>query len=232
MLPHARSDIGFAVDTGEKPLFFTDGVPWDAYLADSSNCSNPKGASSAATIIHKVCPNPPDHRLVNVWLDLREFCTAANLAVQTKLKIDAKLFQEVVLSVNYRLLLLEYDDKASVDEAILRLGMLAFSITAFLQIPQMPVRYVDLTAKLRRSVLLLPCIGQQYYQRIVGQHDGEVDMAVFLRLKLWFLSVAYRHLSLPGGPEGEGDLLAWLVYETLVSLGLFSFFQGPRVGRG
>jgi hypothetical protein len=69
----------------------------------------------------------PDPRMVNIWHDLHEFSRAANIAAQTGRKLEPDLLQEVMVSVQYRLLNLQYDDKDT--HELLRVAMLAYSAT-------------------------------------------------------------------------------------------------------
>lgn len=61
------------------------------------------------------------------WYDLYEFSRAANIATQTGRKLESDLLQEVVISVQYRLLHLQYDNEDA--HELLRVVMLAYSIT-------------------------------------------------------------------------------------------------------
>lgn len=115
--------------------------------------------------------NSPDIRLVNVWLDLGELTKAINLAHQTQRKLSPWLFQEALISVQYRLQHLTYDvdDKPEA----LRLAMLAFSTTMFFKAEAVPLNYVYLAHKLRA---VLSLIGE----------DASTDWS---RLCLWLIFV-------------------------------------------
>jgi len=245
-----RTDLGFAINNDKKPLFFSEGISWDTYIADSDSKSledRPALSSAAAssrasdsgsaseqqqfrsdsppaTIPHRVYPTDdiPDWRLVNIWLDLREFSRAANLAFQTGRKLSAELFQEVVISAQYRLLQLpgfsndhvESSEEGnaptrSIQETVFHLGMLAFSATTFLSLEGMPMRYNGLGAKVRRSVVKLSEIDKETVDT--------KDWKGFLHMKLWYLFVA--NISVMNGPDDEQLLVAQLA-ETLVKLGL------------
>ena len=83
------------------------------------------------TAIHLLLPSDskPDPRLVNVWHDLYEFSRAANIATQTSRKLEANLLQEVMISVQYRLLHLQYGEDDA--QELLRMAMLVYSTTIF-----------------------------------------------------------------------------------------------------
>ncbi|KAK4039629.1 hypothetical protein C8A01DRAFT_46960 [Parachaetomium inaequale] len=218
-----RTDLTLALSTGSKPLLFIDGFSWDPYLSRSSLSKNPKTAKSrTAQTLQTLCPSDP--RLQNVALDLQEFSLAANLAFQTGRKIPAALYRETLVSVQYRLLALrdEADDASppaasppaasppaqpqhdvlgsSLDadtENLLRLGMLAFTTTLFLQIKLMPIRYADLARRVRA------CVEGMLVQNPPAEQGG-VPVQVG-RLRLWFLFVA--RTSVLSGAEDEEALV-------------------------
>jgi hypothetical protein len=189
-----RADLGVSIATGRKPLFFADGISWRSYLA-------PDGTAARRTEIHDVLA-APDQRLVNVWVDMKEFCRAANIAFVTGCKLDPELFQEVMTSVQYRLLHLDFQestgDRPGWQEA-LRLSMLAFATTVFLKIRGVDIRYQNLAVRLKAAILSL---------------DKPEDKAR-REMRLWIEVVAGIVLS--QGPEGSGlkdclagvDLKSW-----------------------
>ncbi|KAK3684052.1 putative necrosis-inducing factor-domain-containing protein [Podospora appendiculata] len=246
-----RADLGYAVNTGTKSLFFADGVSWDSYIQVASR----DGISSMGRTIGKqnpiengtntdikepwdpscqshdpfspyttpspespVCPQPNpdkiilDYRLVNIWTDLQEWTRATNIAFQTGFKIDGRVFQEIAVSAQYRLVHLGYDNRHSSQETLLRSGMLAFTITTFLKINGVAVKYEALAQSIR-GTLLSPSFLADAEQ--TGARGGR--SAAFLRLKLWYLFVAY--VSVLDGAEDEA-VLVHRVRETLSALGL------------
>jgi hypothetical protein len=72
-----------------------------------------------------------DWRLLNVWVDLRELTTAVDLAHRTKQLMSPFLFQETLVSVQYRLQHLIYNDHDQ--RGILRNALLVFTTITFLQ---------------------------------------------------------------------------------------------------
>ncbi|KAB5585505.1 hypothetical protein GE09DRAFT_1277029 [Coniochaeta sp. 2T2.1] len=155
-----RADLQVAVNRGTKPLFFADGrISWRSYLAASRDGQKD---NTEEELLHDVLGETPDAKLVNVWVDLREFCRAANIAVATGRLLDPDLFQEVMTSVQYRLLHLRYGDgdgdgtgrEDTWHEAV-RLSMLALATTVFLRIHGMEMRYHDLGRRLKAAMLAL-----------------------------------------------------------------------------
>jgi hypothetical protein len=157
-----RADLAMAMLTDTKPLFFSDGISWEPYIAKSANTSHGSLSKLFAGVDIKLC---------YIWADVREFTRSANLAFQTRQKMECVLFQEILLSVQYRLLL--FDGSTSpLDEAI-HTGLLTFATNVFLE-SVLVVRFEKLSARLRDSILGLQ-----------GLEDDSM-----LEFKLWLLFVA------------------------------------------
>ncbi|OKL57909.1 hypothetical protein UA08_06443 [Talaromyces atroroseus] len=117
-----RLDLMFALQTASKPLFFAENsLSWEAYL--------PKHERLPTVTPLDTLDDATDWRLINVWHDLRELITAINLAHQTKRKLSSTLFQEALVSVQYRLQHLTYE--ICDQHEVLRLALLVFSTTTF-----------------------------------------------------------------------------------------------------
>jgi hypothetical protein len=147
-----RLDLGYAMITASKPLFFAnDDISWNMYLSRST-------PAPQNTAIHLLLPSDskPDPRMVNAWHDLYEFSRAANIATQTGRKLDANLLEEVMISVQYRLLHLQYvEDDA---HELPRVVMLAYSTTIFpllfFQFGATPLSYPSFPGCLRRFLII------------------------------------------------------------------------------
>jgi hypothetical protein len=102
-------------------------MPWKPFIASESDVEYAQGLLGTDL-------RTPSHDVLSVFADLRTFSASANMAAQTTRKIDPELFQEVLISVNYRLMLLE-SKKLGADGSfeLLCLAMLAFSASVFLQ---------------------------------------------------------------------------------------------------
>jgi hypothetical protein len=72
-----------------------------------------------------------DDELTQAWRVMSEFCAVINFAVDSGQCISTETFLETMASVMYRLLDMRFEI-GSIDEAI-RLGLLAFSCSVFLQ---------------------------------------------------------------------------------------------------
>ncbi|RDW89759.1 hypothetical protein BP6252_01791 [Coleophoma cylindrospora] len=139
-----RVDLGVALSIGCQALFLSDGISWDSYI--SSRAKMPTSGLHDSDPWHQTLTsdlgcilNNLDTRLSHVWDDLSEFVRAANVITQGKLNMDNELYQEVMVSIHYRLVNLRFD-VGTVNETI-RLALLAFSSTIFLQWRGLKTRY-------------------------------------------------------------------------------------------
>ncbi|GAD92297.1 hypothetical protein PVAR5_0887 [Paecilomyces variotii No. 5] len=203
-MPNYRVDLSLALKTGSPPLFFTDhSICWKPYLYDSQR-------TSKMTPLHTVC-DLPDIRLVNVWLDLHELTTAINLSHQTKCKLSAGLFQEALISVQYRLQNLIYN----IDDAqeIMRVAMLAISTTLFIDTRDISTKYRLLSEKLRVAL-----------QSLEQNANGK-----WLQLTLWLIFIG--KLLVLDGPE-DGLWLGEKLLSTIRSLEVTSWAEVRHILKG
>jgi hypothetical protein len=146
-----------------KPTFFSDSITWEPYIAKAESSSPGSLPEHFATL---------DPKVRCIWADLREFIRSANLAFQTGHKMDCFLFQDILISVQYRVQLLDMSVE-TLAKAI-HVGMLAFSTDVFLQLKGLEMGFENISTQLRGSIL--------------GLQDLEDDS--ILEFKLWLLFVA------------------------------------------
>ena len=94
-----------------------------------------------------------DERLVAVFRDLQHFCRLMNAASLCADRLRDTEFQEIVVSVQYRLLSLQGETSTDLSEC-LRLSMLVFLTTAF-QVPETKSSYPHLAHRLQHSLMIL-----------------------------------------------------------------------------
>jgi hypothetical protein len=216
-----RADLGFALSSGWKPLFFQPNISWNPYVAARN--------LSTKTPIHKLHPSTPDQRLVNVWLDLQELSRSTNLAFQTGRKMRGELFQEALISAQYRLLTLgaEKHYNSPLVERMAKMGMLAFSTVTFLQMQGMPMHMEDFATKLRRLLESLASISShsapcptttgQMNQGSQPKTPRPGDTEAFLKLKLWLLFMG--HISVLDQSKHQ-EFVSSCVSDVMKNLGL------------
>jgi hypothetical protein len=163
LLTIVRADLTTALLTDRKPFFFTDGISWEPYISKRQNNARDSFPKYFAGLDIKLC---------NVWADLSGFTRSANLAFQTGKKMDCVVFQEILISILYRLFLI--DASTSSFGKALHLGMLAFSTNIFLQSQGLVMPFEKLSAQLRDSL-----------RDLQDLEDGSL-----IDFKLWLLFVA------------------------------------------
>jgi len=122
-------DIGLALCFGDQPLFFRDEMLWESYIA----AHNLIGKSHVVIFNEELSAftRTLDKRLAIIQKDLHEFSLISNLAYQTKRSIDPNMFNEMMVSVLYRLLYLGFQGDPL--NEIIRIGMVAFASSIFLR---------------------------------------------------------------------------------------------------
>ncbi|KAK0741795.1 hypothetical protein B0T21DRAFT_345677 [Apiosordaria backusii] len=188
-----RGDLGLALSTGSKPLFFSEGFSWEPYLYSQTHSVSPNKSNSSTPTSDIMMPYITDPRLLNIYLDLREFSRAANLAIQIGTKIGAAEYLETLVSVQYRLLALQHEcgdpPVSTEDGKLLRVGMLAFTTTTFLHVKGLPFKFPHLQDQVREC-----CQGLD-----TQKHSK--------KLELWFLFVAYISALGKNGTEEDERML-------------------------
>lgn len=87
---------------------------------------------------------------------MRSFSSVADKLVVSQHKLRPELFQEIMISIQYRLLLLNYSLQTHCVEEALRVGLLAFQTSMFLQMHGTKIKYEFLGDRLRQAIQALP----------------------------------------------------------------------------
>lgn len=112
---------------GKRPRLFRQGIIWDCFVANRGivRCSHQPYEAQTGEFV-----NALDPRLSSCWKDLHAFSCMSNLAYQTTQKLSPHTYNEMMISILYRLLSLSFAENTP-QEAI-RIGLLTFSSTIFL----------------------------------------------------------------------------------------------------
>lgn len=184
-----RADIEVALATGRGPVIYPN-IRWAPCMPSSS------GPSSLAPEIKKYLESA-DIRLLHIWNDLSEFVRAANIAEQCRRGIDTELYLESMVSIHYRLVSLRCHGSYEA----LRLGLLGFASTLFLQWRNVKTRFEHLAQRYKQALMLtsdqeIP-VGLNLWLHIVGHicvfdHDESNSLKPVLghllykcRIKSW-----------------------------------------------
>ncbi|KAF4950070.1 hypothetical protein FSARC_13304 [Fusarium sarcochroum] len=153
-----RVDLGWSIKNGCKPEIY-DGKPaWEPILEAFGTVGNSFDIQKPSLDFMKQFATW-DYRLQNVFKDLRDFSTLANRLAPGTQKLKPEAFQEIMLSIQYRLLTLDYSDESPIQEAI-RIGLLAYESTIFLQIQGKKLNSDEFSHRLRASIQAIPVQGE------------------------------------------------------------------------
>lgn len=127
-----RADVELALSGGRTPLFPIASVLWEPHIAGRRLMRRiPELWQDQAT------PHPvlgtSDAKLLSVWADLRELAKLSNLANQTSQKIPAAAFNEMQVSILYRLIFLQDYHNHRSQAGLTWACLLAFAFTIFIQ---------------------------------------------------------------------------------------------------
>lgn len=172
---------------GYRPRLFRDDISWDCFIADRGmiHCSHEPHGPEIHAFVKRL-----DTRLRNAWLDLHAFSCVSNLAYQTTRKLSPETYNEMMVSILYRLAHLSYDDP--LQEAT-RAGLLAFSATLFMERHFMYKPYLKLL---------------DVYHAALGKLRRCPDTAVPAPVSLWF--TVLFHVLARREPSGADWPSVWL----------------------
>ncbi|OTA52248.1 hypothetical protein K449DRAFT_391545 [Hypoxylon sp. EC38] len=157
-----RCDLGMVFHCGSKPLF-SDVLSWQPF---------PLGPEP-----HKIeypcnsdkVPKSLNCQLAMIWTTMGGFCSLINFTANSKTRIPKEAFLGTMASVMYGLIDMEFDVRST--NEVIRLGLLAFSSSVFLQWKQMRMSYAHF------STLYKDCLMRVDFSDIPAQ------------LQLWLLMV-------------------------------------------
>jgi hypothetical protein len=127
-----RADVELALSVGQPPLFPITSVHWEPHIAGRKLMRRiPESWQDQAT--QQPVLGTSDAKLLSVWADLRELTKLSNLAKQTSQKIPAAAFNEMQVSILYRLIFLEGYHRDRSETGLIWACLLAFAFTIFIR---------------------------------------------------------------------------------------------------
>lgn len=154
-----RVDLGWSIRNGCKPELYQGTPTWRPLLETVHGISAPAHLQTTTVALLSMMDSW-DYKLKSAFKDLRDFSALANQLIPARRKLEPEIFQEIMLSVQYRLLVLEYSlDEHPLREAI-RLGLLAYESTIFLQIQGVKLKSDLFTSQLREAIEAIPVEGE------------------------------------------------------------------------
>ncbi|KFY32795.1 hypothetical protein V495_08731 [Pseudogymnoascus sp. VKM F-4514 (FW-929)] len=145
-----RCDIGIALESGSRCSFFSSpssNEPYPAFpnLKSLLELQGPATAHSPYEL--RLIVDDMADELSRIWEVMSEFCSLINFAADSEQRISEVTLLEAVSSVMYRLMGMKFDVGTS-NEAI-RLGLLAFSCSVFLQWQRLGLSFPPLISAFR-----------------------------------------------------------------------------------
>ncbi|TAQ83723.1 hypothetical protein B7494_g7953 [Chlorociboria aeruginascens] len=124
-----RADLAYALLFGRRPLLFKEAIPWDCFIGDRGliKCSHYPHDANICAFVETIL----DTRLRNALRDLHAFSCISNLAYQTTRKLSPETYNEMSISILYRLTYLCFERDPL--QEVIRVGLLAISSTIFMQ---------------------------------------------------------------------------------------------------
>ncbi|KAF0644286.1 hypothetical protein FPSE5266_03407 [Fusarium pseudograminearum] len=135
-----RVDLGWSIRNGCKPEIYSGRPAWEPLLEAF-------GTVACSFEIQEPSLNfmniyyTWDWRLQNAFKDLRDFSALANKLSPGAQKLEPEAFQEIMLSIQYRLLQLDFSSDPNPLQEALRVGLLAYESTIFLQIQKTKLKF-------------------------------------------------------------------------------------------
>jgi hypothetical protein len=114
---------------GYRPLLFKEVISWDCFIAECGliKCNHQPHDAIVSTFAETTL----DPRLRNALRDLHAFTCISNVAYQTTRKLSPDTYNEMMMSVLYRLTHLSFE--SDILQETIRTGLLVFSSTIFMQ---------------------------------------------------------------------------------------------------
>ncbi|KIW92281.1 uncharacterized protein Z519_07265 [Cladophialophora bantiana CBS 173.52] len=163
-----RCDIGLAIESGSKPVFFSNTSPREPFLPfpDRMSRSMPKSADMPSFWPYsEQFLSVINEEIAIVWRAMKRFCLQISRAARTKRKLSEEILLQATASIMYRLLHMSFAS-GSLDAAI-RLGLVAFSSQIFLQLPDVGVRRTSLSTTYQECLVGLDILEEQWPQLLL-----------------------------------------------------------------
>ncbi|KAF5659809.1 hypothetical protein FHETE_9263 [Fusarium heterosporum] len=154
-----RVDLGWSIRNGCKPEMYNEVPSWEPLfeafgtIACSFDLQEP--SLDFMNLYHTW-----DWRLQNAFKDLRDFSALANKLPPNGQKLKPEAFQEIMLSIQYRLLQLDFSNDPNPLHEAVRIGLLGFESTIFLQIRGTKLKSQSFDHQLRSAIQAIPVQGE------------------------------------------------------------------------
>lgn len=128
-------DLNMAITKGSRPHFFQDCISWDSSFESCPILKRLRPSPSTAILRTGHLIKPLDRRLYYISRDVQDLSQLVNFLFQSHQRLQPRIVQDLLTSLQYRLLLLDFgiDDRFA---ELLRLSMLAYMTVVFFCLSQ------------------------------------------------------------------------------------------------
>ncbi|KAI1142847.1 hypothetical protein F5Y05DRAFT_408296 [Hypoxylon sp. FL0543] len=193
-----RCDIGMALHSGAKPLFFADLArePYWPYPDFAAYGYDDASRAFSGSMEDEPLFRALDKDLASAWRAAAQFTTLVNHAASTHCKLPKEALLDAMASITYRLLHMSFPYSA-LDEAV-RLGLLAYGSNIFLQWAGVRLPYTHFPAAYRDCLVNLDPV----------QDGGSCSSSALPQFLVWLLTVGF--VSVFDSVDDEAWLKPWL----------------------
>ncbi|KAI1097272.1 hypothetical protein F4804DRAFT_183348 [Jackrogersella minutella] len=215
-----RCDIGMALHSGFKPIFFADleQEPYWPYPDYSLYVYDSTSVIFTSSVEEEIFLSILEPDVAIAWRVIKQFTVYVNHAAVTGFKLPKEALLDSMASVMYRLLhKSSLFARGSFDEAV-RLGLLAFSSSIFLQWAGVRLPYTHFPAVYRDCLVnldlesadssLASASSARTLAPAVDESGGNPPSPWSSRLLIWLLTVGY--ISILDSSDGDAWLKPWL----------------------
>ncbi|KAH6708293.1 hypothetical protein EV126DRAFT_408595 [Verticillium dahliae] len=145
-----RAGLVYHICTGASPAFHQDAASFDSAFDCSPELTNLKPSDTSCFSRSRSVARALERRLYIIWKDVQGLSQLINDSHESGQKIREMSLEDLMTSVQSRLLMLTYTDSNSLPE-LLRLSLLAFLTTVFWSFPGIKFEYPHLVHQLRQA---------------------------------------------------------------------------------
>ncbi|KAH7230166.1 uncharacterized protein BKA55DRAFT_626160 [Fusarium redolens] len=147
-----RTGLVYSICTGANPVFHQDNTSFESAFDSSPELTRLKPSDASCFSRSRCVVQALGRRLYSIFKDVQGLSQLINDSHNSGQKIREMSLEELMTSIQSRLLLLEFNDNNVLPE-LLRLSLLAFLTTVFWSFPGVKFEYPHLANQLRQACL-------------------------------------------------------------------------------
>ncbi|KAL6405507.1 hypothetical protein AUP68_11264 [Ilyonectria robusta] len=147
-----RTGLVYSICTGAKPAFHQDPASFESAFDSSPELIRLKPSDASCFSRSRSVVRALERRLYGIFKDVQDLSQLINDSHNSGQKIQEMSLEELMTSIQSRLLMLEFND-SNILPKLLRLSLLAFLTTVFWSFPGVKFEYPHLASQLRQACL-------------------------------------------------------------------------------